>query len=190
LSKPDWFTIAERVLIEHGSTALTIDELTRRAGVTKGSFYHHFGSQAGFVDAFLAHLSHLGFAEVMAEVDAEASPRDQVRQLAHLIAGHDPALEIAVRRWSASSPAVADMLREVDRMRLEFLREQFERESGDPGLALKLARWNLAFYLGTLLVTPPIHGEEYQDGAARLGMPRTPAGRVRARRRPEQGRSD
>jgi AcrR family transcriptional regulator len=174
VTKPDWFALAEQVLVEGGAAALTIEELTRRAGVTKGSFYHHFGSRSGFVEAFLAHLSQLGFANVVAEVDAEAGPRDQVQHLARLIAGRDPDLEIAVRRWSVSHPAVADMLREVDRMRLHFLREQFERESGDPELARRLARWNLAFYLGTLQVTPPICGEEYLDGAARLDVSRRP----------------
>jgi AcrR family transcriptional regulator len=161
LTKEDWFTIAERVLVEHGAGALTIEELTRRARVTKGSFYHHFGSQSGFVDAFLAHLSQLAFADVAAEVDAHSSPWDQLGEIARLSSEHDPRLEIAVRRWSASNPAVADLLRRADRMRLDFLRHLFERATGDPDLALTLARLNIAFNLGTLQITPPIQGEEY-----------------------------
>lgn len=168
LTKPDWFAIAERVLVECGAAGLTIEELTRRAGVTKGSFYHHFRSQSGFVDAFLQHLAHLGFSDVVAEVDATGSALDQLRQLSDLIAEHDPTLEIAVRRWGATNLAVADMLARVDRLRLEFFQRLYERATGDADVAGQLARLSLAVYLGSLQISPPIQGEEYAGMARAL----------------------
>lgn len=168
MTKGDWFAIAGQVLAEHGPSALTIEELTRRAGVTKGSFYHHFGSQPGFVDAFVNHLSQLGFADVATRVDTRESPRNQLRQMVRLVAEHDPALERAVRRWSVTSPAVAQMLAEVDRLRLDFLRQLFEQAIGDPDLAVKLARLNLACYLGGLQLDPVMVGEEYVEAAGLL----------------------
>jgi AcrR family transcriptional regulator len=163
VTKQEWLAIAERVLVQRGPAALTIDELTRRAGVTKGSFYHHFGSQPGFVDAFLDHLAHLGFEEVVARLDTHRPALDQLRQLAGLIAEHDPTLERAVRRWGVISPAVAGLLGEVDRMRLDFWQQMFARVTGDQVLALSLARLNLALYLGSLQIDPPIRGSEYVD---------------------------
>lgn len=168
MTRQEWLAIAERVLVQRGPSALTIDELTRRAGVTKGSFYHHFGGQPGFVDAFLEHLAHLGFDEVVARLDTHEPALDQLRQLAGLIAEHDPALERAVRRWGVISPAVADLLREVDRMRLDLWQQMFARVTGDEELALRLARLNLALYLGSLQIDPPIRGSEYVDLASDL----------------------
>jgi TetR/AcrR family transcriptional repressor of nem operon len=47
------------VLREKGYTATTVDDLCRAAGVTKGSFFHHFESKEAAVLATIAHWNEV-----------------------------------------------------------------------------------------------------------------------------------
>jgi AcrR family transcriptional regulator len=51
---------AQTVVIEHGSSRLTLDEVAQRAGVTKGGLLHHFGNKRdllhGLADDLLARF--------------------------------------------------------------------------------------------------------------------------------------
>jgi AcrR family transcriptional regulator len=48
--------IAEQVLVERGYAATTMDEIARRAGVTKPLLYRHFGSKDGLTLACIARV--------------------------------------------------------------------------------------------------------------------------------------
>jgi AcrR family transcriptional regulator len=52
---------AEAVFVEHGLTAAKVEDITTRAGVSKGAFYLHFGTKEDcfrhIVEAFLAKLA-------------------------------------------------------------------------------------------------------------------------------------
>ncbi|MEV0081899.1 TetR/AcrR family transcriptional regulator [Saccharopolyspora sp. NPDC050642] len=41
--KQDWLDAGLEILADQGVPALTIDRLATKLGLTKGSFYHHFG---------------------------------------------------------------------------------------------------------------------------------------------------
>jgi AcrR family transcriptional regulator len=168
MTKDEWFLIARTLLKERGHEALTIEELVSRAGVTKGSFYHHFGGQPAFIDAFLMDVRHRAFADVVAAVDPSASPRDRLGQLVQAIAAHSPLLERAVRVWALSNPAAAALVRAVDADRYAYVRELFLAATDDPQQAEFLTRLNFAFYLGCQQIDPPISGEEYVAMAAAL----------------------
>ncbi len=168
LTPHDWFAIAGTLLVEQGPGALTIERLTSRAGVTKGSFYHHFGSRQGFVAAFVEHLRDVGFADVVAEVDPTAPSQLRLHQLVAEIARHDPALEIAVRRWAVIAEPVREMVENVDAAQLDYLTALFG-EMTDPDTAAFQARLSIAFHLGTLQIRPPVHGAEYVAMAEALG---------------------
>jgi AcrR family transcriptional regulator len=178
MTKDDWFVIARTVLKERGHEALTIEELVSRAGVTKGSFYHHFGGQPAFIDAFLAHVRDRAFADVVADVNETASPREQLGQLVRAIAVHSPRLERAVRVWALSSPAAAALVQAVDADRYAYVRGLFLAATDDPQQAEFLTRLNFAFYLGCLQIDPPITGEEYvaMAGALERLLPSEPEG--------------
>lgn len=48
--------VAEEVLVERGYAATTMDEVARRAGVTKPLLYRHFGSKDGLALACIAQV--------------------------------------------------------------------------------------------------------------------------------------
>ncbi|MDM7851417.1 TetR/AcrR family transcriptional regulator [Pseudochrobactrum kiredjianiae] len=45
--------LAEKIVVEHGATALTVDALAKAAGITKGGVQYCFGTKDGLVDAML-----------------------------------------------------------------------------------------------------------------------------------------
>lgn len=77
--RAEWLAIGRDALREGGPEALTIEALTRRAGKTRGSFYHHFPD-------------HAGFARTLAEAAAGTD---------------DLKLERALRRLPEAAPALA-----------------------------------------------------------------------------------
>jgi AcrR family transcriptional regulator len=64
---------AEAVFVERGITRATIDEITARAGVAKGTFYLYFSSKAEVVQALNDRLwqGHVALASAAAEALAE-----------------------------------------------------------------------------------------------------------------------
>lgn len=172
MTRDDWFRIAGEQLVRHGESALTIQSLTRQAGVTHGSYYHHFGSQAGFVEAFVEHLTERAFVDVSAQVDHDASTpvgaREALRRLVEVIASKDLRLEAAVRRWAHGNPTVAAVVDRIDAQRGELLFRLFLVATGDQEKAAFLARLNGAVYLGAVYSKPPIEGGEYSRMAHTL----------------------
>lgn len=47
---------ARRVFSEHGYVATSMDDLTARAGLTRGALYHHFGDKQGLLEAVVAQI--------------------------------------------------------------------------------------------------------------------------------------
>lgn len=44
---------AESLIIDHGFAGASVDRIIKKAGLTKGSFFHHFASKAHLADALL-----------------------------------------------------------------------------------------------------------------------------------------
>jgi len=125
LDRSSWFRVAARLLVERGGGGLRVEALCRDAGVTKGSFYHHFRDLGEFKTAFMDYLYQRGAMDPMSRLEALDSPRERLRGLIEAIACEDLALEAAVRRWAASDPAVAEHLRQVDQARMAFVAEMY-----------------------------------------------------------------
>ncbi len=65
------------LFLERGIGAVTVDDIARRAGVAKGSFYRYFRDQEDLVDALVEPTAArlLGAMEVAAQALREAGPR-------------------------------------------------------------------------------------------------------------------
>lgn len=89
----DWLALGRVALAEGGPSALTIEALTARAKLTRGSFYHHFADRAAFVAALAGE-----WAEEVAALSPDRA---------------DPALERALR----GVPEAAEAVRAADAAR-------------------------------------------------------------------------
>ena len=75
LSKEEWLLQSFEVLAKVGMSGLTIDALTKHLGVTKGSFYHHFGNYQTFKIALLDYFEDAGTLNVIRITDEVENAR-------------------------------------------------------------------------------------------------------------------
>jgi AcrR family transcriptional regulator len=130
LGRSDWIYAAVRVLGEEGVEAVRVEPLAKRLGVTKGSFYHHFGDRDELLLAIL-DTWHERATSVVIEVVNRHSRRPEER-LRHLLEmAIDPALrevfrfvDVAIREWARKDRRVQSMLESVDAERLAYIAER------------------------------------------------------------------
>lgn len=88
--------VATGKFIHEGYQAVSIDEIARAAGVTRGAVYHHFGDKAGVMRA-VAEQAHVRIAETIARrADSHADPGAQLREGCHAFL--DAITEVAAAR--------------------------------------------------------------------------------------------
>ncbi|MDR3663594.1 MAG: TetR/AcrR family transcriptional regulator [Mycobacterium sp.] len=128
LSIDDWLTAGYAILAEDGIKALKIDRLCARLNVTKGSFYWHFESMAGYRSALIRGWGELRDAD-RSQIEALGSlpPRDRLSQMmGSLVSPRQWTLERAMREWARSDEAVAESVRAADRRIQAAVRQAFE----------------------------------------------------------------
>jgi len=131
LSAADWETAALDALAENGVAGVAIEPLARRLGVTKGSFYWHFGDREALLAAALTHWEQSHTERV---IDAVADVRDPRERLVRLISrvlagGRSDRIHIALA--AAQHPLVRETLARVTHRRLVYL-ESCYLELGQP----------------------------------------------------------
>lgn len=80
-SKQDWLATAVTAFAENRAAGLTIDNLARQLGVSKGSFYHHFQNYHSFKAAFLTAYERESTLNVIASLEAGESALAKLHQL-------------------------------------------------------------------------------------------------------------
>lgn len=116
LSVADYYREALDVLAEWGSEALTIASLCERLGVTKGSFYHHFGSMPAFVTQLLGYWE-AEHGEGLVSPKSVPDPAERLDALLDAASGLPHETEAAIRAWGRSNAEVAESTERVDRGR-------------------------------------------------------------------------
>lgn len=162
LTREDWLRAGLELLKQHGAGAVTIERLTRRLGVTKGSFYHHFASREALSRGLLEEWERRLTGEL---IEASRHGRDfaeRNRWLTRLgYETFDPALETAVRAWALQDPLAREVQERVDRRRVEYLRELFRLLTPSEGRAEDLALIRYAFSVGAQQLLPALSAESY-----------------------------
>jgi len=149
-SKRDWLDAGLVLLAEQGAPSVTIERLTERLGLSKGSFYHHFKGTSGFRTALLAHFE----AERTTRFVEQADRLSALLKLV-LAPGPGPELEIAIRAWALQDAEARAVQERVDRTRVTYLTEI----SGDAGLAQAL----YLIVVGAGQVVPPLSGRQLKS---------------------------
>ena len=150
-----WLDAGLDALAEEGASGLKIDRLTRRLGVTKGSFFHHFASAAAYQTALLAHLEAKAAAQVEArEGELETADPGQVLRRITAAVGDTTYglwradLEVALRAWSFTDPEVRGAQDRIDRRRLAMLEAIWRRMEPDAERARVSARLPFLILVG------------------------------------------
>ncbi|MGK3206527.1 TetR/AcrR family transcriptional regulator [Amycolatopsis sp. MEPSY49] len=153
--KRDWLDAGLALLAEHGAPSVTIERLTERLGLSKGSFYHHFKGMSGFRTALLGHFEAERTTRFVEQADAAGEDRLGALLKLVLAPGPGPELEIAVRAWALQDAEARAVQERVDRTRVAYLTEV----SGDPDLARAL----YLIVVGAGQVVPPLPGRQLKN---------------------------
>ena len=119
-----WIEEGLRALSTGGPDAVRIESLARRQGVTKGGFYGYFEDRRALLDEMLDTWERRSTDDVIERVEREGGDAmTRARRAAELTFSDELLpIDLAVRDWSRRDPAVADRLRRVDNLRMDYLR--------------------------------------------------------------------
>ena len=127
LSREEWLARALEVLGRKGAGELTIESLARQLGVTKGSFYWHFRDRADFFRQLIEYWDEHFTQTVITEISGLGGPAEErLLDLMRLVLSKRlDRFEMPVRAWAQQNPALAPLVRSVDRHRISFVRSLF-----------------------------------------------------------------
>lgn len=157
VSREAYFEAALDVLAESGFKGLSIARLTDMLDVTKGSFYHHFGSLSGFIDALLGYW---GDRQRVVLRDLNFGAGDRVRDIEALrtvAAGLNHEAEAAFRAWAMNNEAVGAAVRRVDSERRRTVNAAVASVVPDGERANTLTDLGMSMLVGFQLLTPSDH---------------------------------
>ena len=128
LTRQDWIDAAIQLLVEAGIGAVSVDRLATNLAVTRGSFYHHFADRDDLLRAMLDHWSQRWSYAIREQIAALGlDPSTTLFALMKAIRNNRAAdYDAPIRAWALHDPVAREVVGEVDRARLEFIRSQFE----------------------------------------------------------------
>ncbi len=160
-SRERWLHEGLEILAEAGIGGVTIESLSARLELSKGSFYHHFDGMPGYRQALLEYFEERENQDFINRANAAPEPPGEPR-LRHMVddvmaaEGGRPRLENAVRSWASSDPVAREFVDRIDRTRVAFLRRQFEAMDLEPQAAADYARIAHLVSIGAAHTLPPL----------------------------------
>ncbi|MBF9049607.1 TetR family transcriptional regulator [Roseobacter sp. HKCCD9010] len=159
--REDWLDLGLKLLSADGPDALRVDRICAEAGVTKGSFYHHFEDLSSFLIA-LAKQWRVLYTDIFVEQFNPATLTDT--QLAALIEEAleiDIHLELNIRELAKRDDRIAALLAETETARLAFVAEVYKSRFGvDEETARDLSLLDYGAFSGIVLLNPDISIDE------------------------------
>ena len=149
LSRQDWIEAALQALADGGPPAVAVERLAARLGTTKGSFYWHFKDREELITVALATWERNETDAVIGDMQQIADPAERLQTLLVAATELEEEEHPDVRLLpSASDPVVGEVVKRVQRKRLDFLARAF-RDAGFPPAESRLrARLAYSLYLG------------------------------------------
>lgn len=159
ITRRRWLQEGLALLEEAGAEALTIESLTSRLDVTKGSFYHHFTNYQDFKECLLVFWEEEGTLRIVQLAEKEASPSEKLERVLQASL-HPSRLDVALRAWAWQDERVRVHQQRIDQLRLAYLEEVASAHTTDRLSAQQLARMFYSLYVGSQHIIPPIQGED------------------------------
>jgi AcrR family transcriptional regulator len=133
LSAKDWVDAATDLLINSNVNDIEIPNLSRRLGVTKGSFYWHFDVLKELLNAILKDWQKRMTTDVSLRAEHAGTTAElALKYLLGLIRKPRPtrnsAIERSIRDWARTDAVARASVVEVDEMRLAFFEDLFRRQ--------------------------------------------------------------
>jgi AcrR family transcriptional regulator len=131
LTRDDWLDLALALLARRGIGAVTVLDLSERLGVSRSSFYWHFRSRDGLLNALIQRWDDLNTRSIVRQAEAPAATiTEAVCNVFRCWADaslFSPRLDVAVREWSRTSEKARDRVDRADRERMAAIDSMFRR---------------------------------------------------------------
>ena len=167
LTRENWIDFALQRLTEEGIDKVTITGLARELSVTKGSFYWHFKDRDDLLQAMLTRWEQTGSKLVFGEVERVGG--DAVRRLKHLSDivirryGDQLNLELALRDWGRKDLKIANILRQEDEKRIDYISGLFVEIYGDVKVAEAKAWLLFSLFVGEIIIAAPMKEQSREN---------------------------
>ncbi|PWK60062.1 TetR/AcrR family transcriptional regulator [Roseicyclus mahoneyensis] len=161
LTREDWLDLGLRQLAQGGAEAVKLAPVCKAAGVTRGSFYHHFDDHDAFLQAMARHWVLTHTEGLVARFPAAASAGEKERLLTEMAMQVDFHVELGIREVARRNGAVAAIVAAADARRLQVLTMLYAERFGiDQDRARMAAKLEYAAYVGALLIQSDIGAVE------------------------------
>jgi AcrR family transcriptional regulator len=153
LSRDDWVAAAFEAIADAGMSAVVVEPLAERLGVTKGSFYAHFASRDELIEATLESWEQSHAGSGLAEFSAVEDPAERLRAvlLAAVTFSQSGAPSVHMSLLGElQDPRVRGAVARVTARRVELLTATYQQLGLSPRRAAHRARMAYATYLGLL----------------------------------------
>jgi AcrR family transcriptional regulator len=149
LSQEDWIAAALQALADGGPPAVAVERLAAGLGATKGSFYWHFKDREELITKALQTWERQATDALIDEMRNIADPAERLHQLMVAATELEEEEHPDVRLLpSASDPIVGEVVKRVQRKRLDFLARAFGDAGFTPAECRLRARLAYSLYLG------------------------------------------
>lgn len=149
LSREDWIEVALHALADGGPPAVAVERLAARLQTTKGSFYWHFKDREELITEALATWERKATDALIEEMEKIANPVERLHQLMIAATELEEEEHPDVRLLpSASDPVVGEVVKRVQRKRLDFLARAFRDAGFTPAESRLRARLAYSLYIG------------------------------------------
>ena len=148
-------------MAEYGHSSLTIDLLSERLNLTKGSFYHHFNSRQHYTEQLLSYWEKQMTRDIIKtteKIGQNFSDCDAAL-IRHSRMDQNSNLEVAIRSWALSNPIVRKYQQRVDKLRLDYLGKLFGMLTTNKTARERMALIRYCMYIGTQQIIPRVRGK-------------------------------
>jgi AcrR family transcriptional regulator len=129
LSREAWLNAAVNVLERHGIANVKIDRLSKQLKVTRGSFYFHFQGLKDLLASMVYEWRTRNCVPFQRLADDEVADGlaffDMVAGVWVKEDPFSPKLDLAIRDWSRTNPALAREVTAIDDLRIDLLKRAF-----------------------------------------------------------------
>ncbi len=163
VSKEQWLAKALETLGKDGFEAVKIDRLAKQLHVSRSGFYYHFQDRQDLLQHLLDYWANEYTAVITDSLDMKKlDPEKRLLITMEMVKDRQLAqYDLAMNGWAKIDPLVAEVVKKVIAMRLEFVRGIF-KELGFRGDELEMrARLHLCYHAWEDVTFTGDNSEEY-----------------------------